>query len=403
MQLKQLQDEAGHILHSIDVVRQKYQAKSAKDWSDTDMGEFERLTNDLDRINDLITKTERADRVAASFGRAAENIVHGGGANVPDNEKVLRQAWGHYLQNNDPSLVLKANQADNPGSGGFLIAPIFIANELIAAIKNLVYVRELATVYTITTAESLGFPSLESDIDDATWTTEIATATESADWGLGRRELKPNPLRKLVKLSRTLMRKAPNADAIAMDRLAYKFGVSMEKAYLTGTGANQPLGIFTASGSGVPTSQDTTCAGTTVFTADEIIDLKHSLKAAYWPKAGFFLHRDALKRVRKLKDSNNNYIWATGLGPAGGFQGNPATILESPYYISEYAPNTFTTGQYVMAYADFSKYYIADSQQFSVQVLLELYAATRQIGFVGEIETDGQPAIGEAFARLKLA
>jgi HK97 family phage major capsid protein len=263
--------------------------------------------------------------------------------------------------------------------------------------------RELATTYTITTNESLGVPSLESDVDDASWTTEIASVTESADFGFGRRELKPNPLRKLVKLSRTLMRKAPNADAIAMDRLAYKFGVSMEKAYLSGTGANQPLGVFVASSTGIPTSQDVTCASATAFTADEIIDLKHSLKAAYWPKAGFMLHRDAVKRVRKLKDSNNNYIWATGLGPAGGFQGNPSTILESPYYISEYAPNTFTTGLYVMLYGDFSKYWIVDSQQFSVQVLLELYAATRQIGFVGEIETDGQPVLAEAFARLKLA
>jgi HK97 family phage major capsid protein len=402
MQLAQLQDEARVIMRGIDVVRGKYQGKVSKDWSDADLTEFENLNNDLDRVEGLIQQVEKSDRISASLGQATENIVHGGGKAAPDNEKVLRAAWGHYLQNNDPSLVLRANQADNPGSGGFLIAPIFIANELIAAIKNTVYLRELATVYTLTTAESLGVPSLESDVDDASWTTEIATVPETADFGFGRRELKPNPLRKLVRVSRTLMRKAPNADAIAMDRLAYKFGVSMEKGYLLGTGANQPLGVFTASASGVPTSQDTTCSSATAFTADEIIDLKHSLKAAYWPKAAFILHRDTVKRVRKLKDQNSNYIWATGLGPAGGFQGNPATILESPYLISEYAPNTFTTGQYVMAYGDFSRYYIADSQQFSVQVLLELYAATRQIGFVGELETDGQPAIGEAFARLKL-
>jgi HK97 family phage major capsid protein len=403
MQLAQLQDEARFVLRGIDVVRDKYKGKTSKDWSDADLTEFENLNADLDRVEGLIEKTTRAEKIAASFAQGAENIVHGGGKNAPENEKVLRAAWGHYLATNDAGPVLKANQADNPGSGGFLVAPIFIVNELIAAIKNVVYMRELATTYTITTNESLGVPSLESDVDDASWTTEIASVTESSDFGFGRRELKPNPLRKLVKLSRTLMRKAPNADAIAMDRLAYKFGVSMEKAYLSGTGANQPLGVFTASSTGIPTSQDVTCASATAFTADEIIDLKHSLKAAYWPKAGFMLHRDAVKRVRKLKDSNNNYIWATGLGPAGGFQGNPSTILESPYYISEYAPNTFTTGLYVMLYGDFSKYWIVDSQQFSVQVLLELYAATRQIGFVGEIETDGQPVLAEAFARLKLA
>jgi hypothetical protein len=38
-----------------------------------------------------------------------------------------------------------------------------------------------------------------------------------------------------------------------------------------------------------------------------------------------------------------------------------------------------------------------------VQVLQELYAATNQMGYICRKETDGQPVLEEAFARLILA
>jgi hypothetical protein len=38
----------------------------------------------------------------------------------------------------------------------------------------------------------------------------------------------------------------------------------------------------------------------------------------------------------------------------------------------------------------------------SVQVLLELYAATHQNGYIARYEGDGMPVLGEAFARVKL-
>ena len=37
-----------------------------------------------------------------------------------------------------------------------------------------------------------------------------------------------------------------------------------------------------------------------------------------------------------------------------------------------------------------------------IQRLNELYARTNQVGFIGRLETDGMPVLGEAFARVKL-
>jgi hypothetical protein len=38
-----------------------------------------------------------------------------------------------------------------------------------------------------------------------------------------------------------------------------------------------------------------------------------------------------------------------------------------------------------------------------VQRLVELYAETNQVGFIGRAEVDGMPVLAEAFARLKCA
>jgi len=70
---------------------------------------------------------------------------------------------------------------------------------------------------------------------------------------------------------------------------------------------------------------------------------------------------------------------------------------------SEWAPSTFTTGQYVGLLGDFSWYWIADAMSMQIQRLNELYAETNQVGFIGMLETDGAPVLEETFVRVKLA
>jgi HK97 family phage major capsid protein len=111
------------------------------------------------------------------------------------------------------------------------------------------------------------------------------------------------------------------------------------------------------------------------------------------------MHRDAVLIASKLKNAvDGTYLWSDALKV-----GEPDTLLGAAVYESEYAPNTFTTGLYVMIYGDLSFYWWADSLQMEVQRLEEKYAETHQIGFIGRLESDGAPVMAEAFARLKLA
>jgi HK97 family phage major capsid protein len=266
---------------------------------------------------------------------------------------------------------------------------------------NEVFIRGMATVYPVTKAESLGAPSLDTDPADPSWTAEIATGTEDSSMAFGKRELNPHPLAKLIKVSEKLLRvSAMDVESLVTARLAYKFGITAENAYLNGSGSGQPMGIFTAAtaGFGISTSRDvSTGNAATAFTTDGLMEALYSLKGQYHALATWIFHRDAIKRLRKLKDGEGQYIWNPDMKG-----GQPDMVLGRPYKMSEYCPNTFTSGEYVGIIGDFKNYWIADALSMRIQRLNELYAATNQVGFIGRLESDGMPVLEEAFARVTL-
>lgn len=296
---------------------------------------------------------------------------------------------------------LAALQADSDTVGGTLVLPEEFVASLIQAVDDLVFMRQLAFVLPLTNAESIGVPSLDADPADADWTSELAIGGEDSTMATGKRALHPHPLAKLLKVSKTLLRKSVvPADALVRERLSHKFAVSEEKGFLTGSGSNQPLGVFTASALGISTGQDvSTGNSSTAVSADGLINAKFNLKSQYMasPSLRWILNRTVVRDIRKLKDGNGQYIWQAGLA------GTPDSILEVPYLMSEFAPNTMTSGLYVGIIGDFSNYWIAESLRMELQRLDELYAATNQVGFVGRLEVDGMPVLEEAFTRVTLA
>jgi HK97 family phage major capsid protein len=316
-----------------------------------------------------------------------------------------RAAFERYIREGVNALdgsEYRALQADSSTAGGYLVLPMQLANRLIVGLNNSVFIRNLATIYPCPGSESLGAPTVENDLGDPTWTSELGTGNEDNTLSFGKRELTPHPLARLIKVSNKLVRAAfIDVESVVMDRFAYKFGTVQENAFLNGSGSNQPMGVFTAaqSGFGITTSRDVSTGNTTTaITADGLIEALYSLKAQYRKNAQWIFHRDAVKKIRKLKDGDGQYLWQVGFA-----QNKPDSILGLPYNESEYCPNTFTAGLYVGIVGDFSFYWIAEALQMQIQRLVELYAASNQTGYIGRIELDGMPVDENAFSRVTLA
>lgn len=308
--------------------------------------------------------------------------------------KALTGSASHIQQyKNEMTLV-------TDGTAGYLTAPVEFVNRLIKGLDNDVFMRRISTVVgPIGQAQSLGFPYVATDAADVAWTTEVAQAAEEATLTFGRREFKPNRLAKRVKISETLMRHAPNPDRTVLDRILYKLAMAQESAYMTGDGSAKPLGIFTANASGINTDRDISTGNTaTTVTFDGLMNAKYNVKGQYMRNAAWVMHRDLCKMLAKIKDGDGQYVWQPSV-----VAGQPDMLLGAPVNMSEYAPNTFTTGLYVAVYGDFKNgYWICDSDGLYIKVLNELYSEYNEIGYIINYFGDGAPVLPEAFSRVKL-
>lgn len=367
-------------------------------------GEIQRLQKQLDRERELGEKEESENRGNEERGEKrtlAQALQDRSIENIRDTEEY-RNAFGDWLARGAEAITAeeyRAMQADSDIGGGYLVAPQQMVMELLKEVDDIAVIRQYARTHQLTKAASLGVPTLDKDADDWDWTAELRTGSET-EIEFGKRELRPHPLAKRVKISNTLLRKAAmGPEQIVRERLAYKLGITQEKAYMTGDGVQKPLGVFTASADGISTDRDVSTGNTgTEIMPDGLIEAKYTLKQAYWSRARWIFHRDALKQIRKMKDGNGQYIWQPGISG-----GAPDRILELPYTASEFAPNTFSSGLYVGILGDFRYYWIVDALDMAIQRLVELYAETNQTGFIGRYEGDGMPVLEEAFVRVKLS
>lgn len=369
--------------------------------------QYDKLFAEINKLQGEIEQREKLEALEAALAEpgdealrtrpATEVAITGKGR----SSEEYRAAFNHWMLGGVEVLSLaerRALQVDVDSAGGYLVTPVQMVQGIIKAMDNLVFVRPLATKYPVTDAESLGAAAL-TDPADPTWTSELAIGSEDSTMAFGARELHPHPLAKYIKVSRKLLRKVPSVEQLVIDRLSYKFAIAAENAYLNGTGVGQPLGVFTASAQGVSTSRDVSTGNTTTsIQFDGLIEAKYTLKGQYWPRARWLFHRDALKQIAKLQDDDGQYIWRESVRA-----GEPDMLLGAPLMMSEYAPSTFTTGLYVGVLGDWSNYWIADALNLEMQRLVELYAATNQVGYIGRLETDGMPVLAEAFVRVKLA
>ena len=399
--LAQLRQERGKAVHDARALHERVEAEN-RDFNADEQKQYDAYMDSQATLQARIARTEQQeglDRELALVQAKAEPTLAKAAGGAEAAMELHMQAFISALKTGVTALkpeLKAALDTTTVSTGGALVAPQEFVADLIKAVDDMTFIRQLATVITIQGTDSLGQPALDNDPADADWTSELSTGTEDSTMSFGGRELTPQPLAKRIKVSNTLLRRsAIPVEQIVRDRLAYKFAITAEKAFLTGSGANQPLGVFTASAKGISTGRDVTAASATAIVGDDLINVKYSLKAQYQQRAEWIMHRDVVKTIAKLKDTTNQYIWRTGLA-----SGEPDMLLDRPVHMSEYAPGTITSGLYTAILGDFSQYYIVEEAGYSLQRLGELYAETNQTGFIARTHMDGMPVLEEAFARL---
>jgi len=403
--LKSLREKRGKLINDARAIVD-FAEKENRGLSAEESAKYDELFREADEARGQIEREERLRDAERQIDETLEQEKRSSrerGEDSKDTERVFN-TFRSWLKDGrvsgDGAEEFRALSAGVATDGGYLVIPETFVAQLIKAVDDQSIIRDKATVYPMGSGASIGVPTLDTDVSDWDWTTELQTGSEDSSMKFGKRRMQPHPVAKRIKVSRNLLTNAAlPVEAIVRDRLAYKLASTMESAYMTGNGMQRPLGIFTASADGIPTSRDVSTGNTTTtITADGLINAKYSLKQAYWAGAEWIFHRDAVKMLAKLKDGEGQYLWRESVR-----DGEPDMLLGRPVNMSEFAPNTFTAGLYVGMIADFKHYWILDSLQMQMQRLDELYAESNQVGFIGRYEGDGAPVLSEAFARVTLA
>ena len=285
--------------------------------------------------------------------------------------------------------------------GGYLIGPEQFVAELLRGIRDAVGIEQRARVFTTSSIAGLGVPTLTTRPSKPKWTSELSAGDPDTTMALGKRALEPKQLAKEILVSNVLLMNSElPAEQIVRDELAAIFGETKEYAYLLGSGANEPLGMFVASEMGVPTSRDISSganAGAGGVNFDGLKDAKGALKQGYRAGAVWIFHRDLVTKISKLKDNDGRYLWQDAVT-----LGEPDTISNIPVLESEFAPNTITQDSYVGMLANLNYYWIQNAKQFSILRINEVHYRRNMIAFAANLWADGQPVLPEAFVRLKV-
>lgn len=393
--LTELLQERATLANSLRVITDEF---AEKEMPAEKKSEMEKQEKRFDEIDNIIKKEEkqlaRERTVGEKNNEAKDN---------KDSGKVdeARKAFKDYLVNGtkEAMQIYNALQQDNPTQAGYLVAPEQFVNDLIKDLADVTFMRQKAKVLPMLKgAQSLGIPTRTAGMSSFAWGTEIQAPTADTTLAYGKREFKPNPGTSEILISKTLIRNVANADALIRAEIAEETGKQYETAYMTGDGVGKPLGLFTASNDGIGTARDVSTGNTaTEVKFDGLIEAKYAVKAQYRNKAEWIFHRTAVKQIRKLKDSEGQYVWQPSV-----IAGSPDLLLGDPVNESEYAPAVFTTGLYVGVYGNLQYYWIVDGLLVEIQALMELYARTNQVDYMTRLETDGAPVVANAFARVKL-
>lgn len=360
-----------------------------------DNATYEKMEADVVSLGKEIERLQRQAAIDAEMAKAtAEPITDKPGAKPGDaktgraSAEYSREFWNAMRKKNYYD-VQNALSIGTDSEGGYLV-PEEYEKKLVEGLQDEVFFRSLATV--IKTASGDRKIPIVTSKGEAAWIDEGGQFPESDD-SFGQTSISAYKLATMIKVSDELLADSVfDIENYISREFARRIGAKEEEAFFIGDGSGKPTGIFNATGG----AETGVTAASTAITFDDVMDLYYSLRAPYRNKAVWILNDSTVKAIRKLKDGNGNYIWQPSVR-----EGEPDRILNRPYRTSIYVPE-LAAGSRVMAFGDFSYYWIADRQGRSFKRLNELYATTGQVGFLASERVDGKLILSEAVKTLDI-
>jgi len=323
-------------------------ADEKRDLSAEENQTYDRIMADLDQraatIDTIKAQTEREERAAqamAGFESQARPEVSAPAINDADLIRSLARGEirSHSFEKRD---VLKSSTGSP--------VPTSFYDQVLLLARHVGPMLETSTMLTTAGGENLQIPSL-SAYSTGTVSGEAAAIGESDPTFNSFVTLGAYKYSFLTQISREMVEDA-GVDILGFlsAQTGNALGFAVNTALTTGTGTTEPNGIVPRTAAGVTGS--TAVSG--VFTADNLIDLVYSVDVAgrTLPGTGFQMNGASIGKVRKLKDTAGQYIFA----PAVSAEARDL-LLGYPIYENPAMVNTATSAKSVI-FGHLPSYYV---------------------------------------------
>lgn len=331
------------------------------------------LTEQVNKLNaavsDLTKEKDRLDKIEAALNRGE---LGGGGSSEHDKAKVEHKAAfdGYFRRGRDGGLrdlEVSAKLTTQIDEDGGYIVPEEVDTQIERVLGTMSAMRRLARVQPV---GSVTFKKLvNAGGSTSGWVGEEQTRSSTNTAKLKAldfptKELYAEPATTQTMLEDTML----DVAAWLAEEVGIEFSEQEGEAFILGDGVNKPRGIlayatvvnssyawgkvgFVASGA----------AGAFAATdpSDKLIDLVHSLKSGYRANAAWLMNDLTLAGIRKLQDSNGNYLWRPGLA-----EGVPDTLLGKRVEIDDNMPD-IAADSFSIAFGDFRRAYIITDRRGS--------------------------------------
>jgi HK97 family phage major capsid protein len=343
---------------------------------------FDAMEADARSIKDQIDTLERASELKKELAANAEARQAAPKATRKGAfEKFLRNGMGALTAEERSVMGELRAQATSPDSAGGYLVPQDFSNELDMATLFTGEVERLAKKLNTAGGALLDYPTINDTAVNAALTSEAA-AVGVQDMTFGNKQLSAYNYTSQVKVSAQLLQdSAFDLNGFLAEAMGERIARATNAAFTTGTGSSQPQGIVTGATLGK------TASSATAISADEILDLIHSIDPSYRNKASFGLmaHDNVIAAIRAL-----------GLGSANDFPifipsmeaGTPDKLFGYNIYYNNDMASSIATGAKTLVAADFSKYVVRSAGGVQFVRLNERYMDTMEIGFIASVRKD---------------
>lgn len=304
---------------------------------------------------------------------------------APADER--RAAFVRFLRTGETRALGEATAA-----AGGVLAPAGFQAEVLKARQEAAVMRRLARVIGPISNAQLDLPRSLTGVT-AAWLAENAAITPG-DPTFDKLTFVPHKMGALTLASNELLGdQGVDVEAFLAQLFGEALGKLEDQAFFSGTGTGQPKGVLTDTG--VPS---VTAAAAAALALDDVLAVYDLLPPQYRDQATWVMNPGTMAVLRKLKDTTGRLLLTSDLSGAA-----PATILGRPVVLTSNMPALAANAKTIL-FGDFSAgYLIVDRLGLDVQRSTDRYFESDQTAFRAIARTDGQVAIPDALAVLKMA